>query len=60
LDSALERNVAVVTWNTIIYGLLMLVGDMWRSQQKTVADIDPLAGFIDVAQALALMVMLYT
>lgn len=52
----LERNVSVVAWNTILYGLLMLVADRVGKQTKTVADMTlPAALFIGVAQALALV-----
>jgi undecaprenyl-diphosphatase len=52
----LERNVAVVAWNTILYAILMLVADMWRPQNKTLADMTlGAAMFIGVAQALALI-----
>ena len=30
----LERNIAVVAWNTILYGILMLIADMFRPQTK--------------------------
>jgi len=52
----LERNVAVVAWNTILYGLLMLVADMVGPQVKTIANVTlPSALVIGVAQALALI-----
>ncbi|MGH6865257.1 MAG: undecaprenyl-diphosphate phosphatase [Methyloceanibacter sp.] len=52
----LERNVAVVAWNTIIYGLLMLVADMVGSQEKTIGNMTlGSALIIGVAQALALI-----
>jgi undecaprenyl-diphosphatase len=52
----LERNVGVVAFNTIFYGLLMLVADMWRPQNKTMANMTLGAAiFIGVAQALALI-----
>lgn len=35
----LERNVAVVAWNTILYAILMLIVDMLRPQNKTIADM---------------------
>jgi undecaprenyl-diphosphatase len=52
----LERNVAVVAWNTILYGLLMLVADMVGPQEKTIANMTlGNALIIGVAQALALI-----
>ena len=52
----LERNVAVVAWNTILYGILMLIADMFRPQTKSMADMTLGAAlFIGVAQALALI-----
>lgn len=52
----LERNVAVVAWNTILYGILMLVADMAGSQQRTLANMTlGSAMIIGVAQALALI-----
>ena len=52
----LERNVAVVAWNTILYAILMLIADMWRPQNKSMADMTlPAALFIGAAQALALI-----
>lgn len=52
----LERNVAVVAWNTILYGILMLIADMVGPQDKTIANMT-LGGalLIGVAQALALI-----
>lgn len=52
----LERNVAVVAWNTILYGILMLIADMVGPQEKTIANMT-LGGalLIGVAQALALI-----
>lgn len=52
----LERNVAVVAWNTILYGILMLVADMVGSQNRTLSNMT-LGGamIIGVAQALALI-----
>ena len=35
----LERNVAVVAWNTIIYAILMLIADMFRPQTKRINDM---------------------
>ena len=52
----LERNVAVVAWNTILYGILMLIADMLRPQFRTMKDITlGMALFIGFAQALALI-----
>jgi undecaprenyl-diphosphatase len=52
----LERNVAVVAWNTILYGILMLIADMVGPQEKTIANITLGAALlIGVAQALALI-----
>jgi undecaprenyl-diphosphatase len=52
----LERNVAVVAWNTILYATLMLIADMLRPQNKSIADMTLGAAlFIGVAQALALI-----
>jgi undecaprenyl-diphosphatase len=52
----LERNVAVVAWNTILYGLLMLVADMIGPQERTVGNMTlGSAMIIGVAQALALI-----
>ena len=54
----LERNVAVVAWNTILYGILMLIADMFRPQNKTMADMTLGAAlFIGVAQEKAHRVM---
>ena len=52
----LERNVAVVAWNTILYGILMLVADMVSPQDRTMSNMT-LGGalIIGVAQALALI-----
>jgi len=33
----LERNVAVVAWNSILYAILMLIADMLRPQNKSIA-----------------------
>lgn len=53
---ALERNVAVVAWNTILYGLLMLVADMVGPQERTIDNMTlSSALIIGVAQALALI-----
>ena len=35
----LERNITVVAWNTIIYGVLMLIADMFGPQEKTIDDM---------------------
>jgi undecaprenyl-diphosphatase len=52
----LERNVAVVAWNTILYGLLMLVADMVGSQDRNMSNMTlSSALLIGVAQALALI-----
>ncbi|HZJ11279.1 MAG TPA: undecaprenyl-diphosphate phosphatase [Methyloceanibacter sp.] len=52
----LERNVAVVAWNTILYGILMLAADMFGPQQRTMANMTlSSALLIGVAQALALI-----
>jgi undecaprenyl-diphosphatase len=52
----LERNVAVVAWNTILYGILMLIADMVGPQEKTIANMTlGNAMIIGVAQALALI-----
>jgi undecaprenyl-diphosphatase len=52
----LERNVAVVAWNTILYGILMLIADMVGPQEKTIANMTlGSALVIGVAQALALI-----
>jgi len=52
----LERNVAVVAWNTILYGLLMLVADMVGSQDRNLSNMTlGSALLIGVAQALALI-----
>ena len=52
----LERNVAVVAWNTILYGILMLIADMVGPQEKTIANMTlGNALLIGVAQALALI-----
>ena len=52
----LERNVAVVAWNTILYGILMLIADMVGPQERTMSNMT-LSGalIIGVAQALALI-----
>jgi undecaprenyl-diphosphatase len=52
----LDRNVAVVAWNTILYGLLMLVADMIGPQDRTIANMTLKSALvIGVAQALALI-----
>jgi undecaprenyl-diphosphatase len=52
----LERNVAVVAWNTILYGILMLIADMVGPQEKTIANMTlGNALLIGGAQALALI-----
>lgn len=52
----LERNVAVVAWNTIFYGILMLIADMVGPQQRTIKNMTlGSAMIIGVAQALALI-----
>jgi undecaprenyl-diphosphatase len=52
----LERNVAVVAWNTILYGILMLIADMASPQERTIKDMTLVSALvIGVAQALALI-----
>ncbi|MGD9500945.1 MAG: undecaprenyl-diphosphate phosphatase, partial [Methyloceanibacter sp.] len=52
----LERNVAVVAWNTILYGLLMMVADLVGPQERTLSNMTLGAALlIGVAQALALI-----
>ena len=52
----LERNVAVVAWNTIFYGILMLIADMVGPQDRTIKNMTlTSAMIIGVAQALALI-----
>jgi undecaprenyl-diphosphatase len=52
----LERNITVVAWNTVIYGVLMLVADMYGRQEKTINDVTLKSAFIiGCAQALALI-----
>ena len=36
---SLERSVTVVAWNTVIYGILMLIADMMGKQEKTIEDM---------------------
>jgi undecaprenyl-diphosphatase len=52
----LERSVTVVAWNTLLYGVLMLIADMVGRQVKTIENmtLGP-ALIIGVAQALALI-----
>jgi undecaprenyl-diphosphatase len=52
----LERSVTVVAWNTLLYGVLMLVADTVGKQTKTMENMTlPSALIIGVAQALALI-----
>jgi len=52
----LERNIAVVAWNTILYGILMLIADMVGPQERTIKNMTlGSALIIGVAQALALI-----
>lgn len=52
----LERNVAVVAWNTILYGILMLIADTVGPQDRTMSNMTlGSALIIGVAQALALI-----
>ena len=52
----LERNVAVVAWNTILYGILMLIAYMASPQERTMSNMTlGSALLIGVAQALALI-----
>jgi undecaprenyl-diphosphatase len=52
----LERNVAIVAWNTILYGILMLIADMVGPQERTMQNMTlGSALIIGVAQALALI-----
>ncbi|HXG78819.1 MAG TPA: undecaprenyl-diphosphate phosphatase [Methyloceanibacter sp.] len=52
----LERNVAVVAWNTIFYGILMLIGDMVGGQERSIKNMTLTSALIiGVAQALALI-----
>lgn len=52
----LERNVAVVAWNTILYGILMLIADRIGPQERTIENMTlGSALIIGVAQALALI-----
>jgi undecaprenyl-diphosphatase len=52
----LERNVAVIAWNTILYGILMLIADIASPQDRTMKDITLVSALvIGTAQALALI-----
>jgi undecaprenyl-diphosphatase len=52
----LERNATIVAWNTIIYGILMMIADMVGKQEKTIGNVTLAnALIIGVAQALALI-----
>jgi len=52
----LDRNITVVAWNTILYGLLMLVADMVGPQKRTIGNMTlGSALIIGAAQALALI-----
>jgi undecaprenyl-diphosphatase len=52
----LERNITVVAWNTVAYGVLMLVADQVGRQVKTIDNVSLKdAVLIGVAQALALI-----
>ena len=52
----LERSVTVVAWNTLLYGVLMLIADTVGKQTKTIENMTlPSALIIGVAQALALI-----
>ena len=52
----LERNVAIVAWNTILYGILMLIADMVGPQERTIKNMTLTSALIiGVAQALALI-----
>ena len=52
----LERNVTVVAWNTILYGILMMIADLVGPQERTIANMTlGSALLIGVAQALALI-----
>jgi undecaprenyl-diphosphatase len=54
--SDLERSVTVVAWNTLLYGVLMLIADTVGKQTKTIENMTlPSALIIGVAQALALI-----
>lgn len=52
----MERSVAIVAWNTVIFGILMLVADMMGKQEKTIEDMTlKNALIVGVAQAFALI-----
>lgn len=52
----LERSVTIVAWNTILYGILMLIADMVGPQDRTMSNMTlGSALIIGVAQALALI-----
>ena len=52
----LERNITVVAWNTVFYGVVMLVADMYGKQVKTINDVTLKSALvIGCAQALALI-----
>jgi len=52
----LERNVTIVAWNTLIFGLLMLVADTMGRQVKTIENVTlGNALIIGIAQAMALI-----
>jgi undecaprenyl-diphosphatase len=52
----LERNVTVVAWNTILYGILMLIADTVGKQDRAMSSMTlGSALIIGVAQALALI-----
>lgn len=54
--AALDRNITVVAWNTILYGLLMLVADMVGPRVRTMDNMTLKSALvIGVAQALALI-----
>ncbi len=54
--ASLERSVTVVAWNTVLYGLLMLVADIVSPQERTIEKMTlKSAMIIGVAQALALI-----
>src|SRR5919109_4044925 len=42
----LERNVAVVAWNTILYGILMLIADMFSPQERNMANMTLISALI--------------
>lgn len=52
----LERSVTIVAWNTVVFGILMLIGDMMGKQEKTIENMTlKNALIVGVAQALALI-----